>query len=177
MINLWALAVDAEEAGDPPNPVIPVENEIVWAAIFFLALWALMKFVLLPPILRAMENRASTIQSGKDAADAATSALGAARRDHEATLAEARAEANQILAGARAAADERRAALQAEADTEIAEMRRSAQAEIDEARAAALSGMRGDVSSIAVGAAQIVLGRDLDAGSQQTVIDQALSAN
>lgn len=177
MINLWALAADAEEAGDPPNPVIPVENEIVWAAIFFFALWALMKFVLLPPILKAMENRASTIQSGKDAADAATAALGSARRDHEATLAEARAEANQILAGARAAADERRAALQAVADAEIAEMRRSAQAEIDEARASALSGMRGDVSSLAVGAAQIVLGRDLDAGSQQSVIDQALSAN
>lgn len=177
MINLWALAAEAEEAGDPPNPVIPVENEIVWAAIFFFALWALMKFVLLPPILKAMENRASTIQSGKDAADAATAALGSARRDHEATLAEARAEANQILAGARAAADERRAALQAEADAEIAEMRRSAQAEIDEARASALSGMRGDVSTLAVGAAQIVLGRDLDAGSQQSVIDQALSAN
>ena len=56
-------------------------------------------------------------------------------------------------------------------------MRRRAQAEIDEARAAALSGMRGDVSSLAVGAAQIVLGRELDASSQQSLIDQALSAN
>ncbi len=178
MINLLAIVVAAEEeAGDPPNPVIPVENEIVWAAIFFFALWAMMKYVLLPPIQRAMEERSSTIQSGKDAADAATSALGVARRDHEATLAEARAEANTILAGARAAADERRAALQADADAEIAEMRRSAQAEIDQARAEALAGMRGDVSSLAVGAAQIVLGRDLDAGNQQSVIDQALSAD
>lgn len=177
MINLWALAAEAEEAGDPPNPVIPTENEIVWAAIFFIALWALMKYVLLPPIMKAMENRASTIQSGKDAADAATAALGSARRDHEATLAEARAEAGTILAGARAAADERRSALQAEADAEIAEMRRSAQAEIDQARADALAGMRGDVSSLAVGAAEIVLGRGIDAGSQQSVIDQALSAD
>ena len=177
MINLWALAAEAEEAGDPPNPVIPTENEIVWAAIFFIALWALMKYVLLPPIVKAMENRGSTIQSGKDAADAATAALGSARRDHEATLAEARAEASTILAGARAAADERRSALQAEADAEIAEMRRSAQAEIDQARADALAGMRGDVSSRAVGAAEIVLGRGIDAGSQQSVIDQALSAD
>ena len=176
MINLLAIVVAAEEEA-PPNPVIPVENEIVWAAIFFFALWAMMKFVLLPPTLRAMEERSSPIQPGTAAADAATSALGSARRDHEATLAEARAEANAILAGARAAADERRAALQAESDTEIAEMRRSAQAEIDQARAEALSGMRGDVSSLAVGAAQIVLGRDLDAGNQQSVIDQALSAD
>ena len=56
-------------------------------------------------------------------------------------------------------------------------MRRSAQADIDQARAEALSSMRGDVSSLAVGAAQIVLGRDLDAGNQQSVIDQALSAD
>ncbi len=177
MINLWALAAEAEEAGDPPNPVIPTENEIVWAAIFFILLWALMKYVLLPPIMKAMENRSSTIQSGRDAADAATAALGSARRSHEATLAEARADASTILAGARSAADERRAVLQAEADTEIAEMRRSAQAEIDQARADALTGMRGDVSSLAVGAAEIVLGRSVDAGSQQSVIDQALAAD
>ena len=31
---------------------------MVWAAIFFFALWALMKWVLLPPILRGLENRA-----------------------------------------------------------------------------------------------------------------------
>ena len=55
-------------------------------------------------------------------------------------------------------------------------MRRSAQAEIDQARADALAGMRGDVSSLAVGAAEIVLGRGIDAGSQQSVIDQALGA-
>ena len=41
------------------------------------------------------------------AADAATSALGSARRNHEATLAEARAEATALLAAARAAAASR----------------------------------------------------------------------
>ncbi len=164
-------------AEDPPNPVLPVENEILWAAVFFVLLWALMKYVLLPPIVRGMQNRADTIQAGKDAADAATAALGEARRNHEAALTEARAEAGQILGGARAAADERRAVLQAEADTEIAELRRQAQADIDEARAEALAGMRGDVSTLAASAASIVLGREIDAGSQQSVIDQALSAN
>ena len=175
MINLLAIVVAAEEeAGDPPNPVIPVENEIVWAAIFFFALWAMMKFVLLPPILRAMEERSSTIQSGKDAADAATRAW-PARRDHEATCGGSCRSQRHPRRGVPPPTSV--AALQAEADTEIAEMRRSAQAEIDQARAEALSGMRGDVSSLAVGAAQIVLGRDLDAGNQQSVIDQALSAD
>ena len=90
----------AAEAEDPPNPVIPEMNEIVWAAIFFVALWALMKYVLLPPIVRAMEGRNATIDGDRDAADAATAALGSTRRDYEASLAEARAEANEIIAAA-----------------------------------------------------------------------------
>jgi len=95
----------------------------------------------------------------------------------DAALAAARAEAGTIIAEARAAADERRAVLQAEVDAEIAEMRRTAQAEIDQARAEALDGMRDDVASLAVGAASLVLGSDIDASAQQGVIDQALSAN
>jgi F-type H+-transporting ATPase subunit b len=175
--TLWILAAEGATDTAPPNPVIPVMNELFWAAIFFFALWAMMKFVLLPPIVGAMEKRAATIQSGKDAADAATAALGEARRDHAAALAAARAEAGTIIGAARAAADERRAVLQAEADAEIAEMRRSAQAEIEQARAEALTGMRSDVASLAVGAASVVLGADIDAAAQQNVIDQALSAN
>ncbi len=177
MYQLLVLAAEAGEEGDPPNPVIPEMNEVFWAAVFFFALWALMKWVLLPPILKAIENRAETIQGDRDAADSAAAALGEARREHEAALAEARAEANQILADARAAADERRAAMQAEADAEIAELRRAAQAEIDAARADALTSLRGDVSSLAVGAASAVLGRELDAAGQQSVIDQALAAD
>ena len=170
------LVLAAEDAGDPPNPVIPEINEIIWAAIFFIALWTLMKYVLLPPITRAMENRANTIQGDRDAADAATASLGSTRRDYEGSLADARNEANEIIAAARASADERRSALQAEADAEIAEPRRSAQSEIDQARADALSGMSGDVATLAVSAAGAVLGRSLDAGAQQSVIDQALAA-
>jgi F-type H+-transporting ATPase subunit b len=136
-----------------------------------------MKYVLLPPILRAMEHRSATIEGDRDAADAAVAALGTSRRDYEAALADARTEANEIIAAARGRADEQRAAMQAEADTEVAELRRAAQAEIDQARAEALAGMRGDVASLAVGAASIVLGRDLDAAAQQAAIDQALAAD
>jgi F-type H+-transporting ATPase subunit b len=171
------LLVLAAETEEPPNPVIPTENEIVWAAIFFVALWMLMKYVLLPPITRAMEARADTIQGDRDAADAATASLGSTRRDYEASLAEARADANEIIATARGNADTQRAALQAEADAEIADLRRDAQAEIDQARTDALDGMRGDIATLAVGAAGAVLGRNLDAGAQQSVIDQALAAD
>ncbi|MEM9519819.1 MAG: F0F1 ATP synthase subunit B [Actinomycetota bacterium] len=178
MLNLLVLAVEeGEKAEETVNPVIPNPYDVFWAAIFFITLWVLMKYVLLPPIVRAMEARSAAIEGDKDAADAATEALGSTRRDYEASLAAARAEASEILARARASADEQRAAMQAEADAEIAELRRAAQTEIDEARSQALSGMRSDVSALAVGAAQVVLGRDLDAAGQQSAIDQALAAD
>ena len=38
MYQLLALAAEAGEESDPPNPVIPEVNEIVWAALFFFRL-------------------------------------------------------------------------------------------------------------------------------------------
>lgn len=178
MLNLLVLAAEeGEKAEETVNPVIPNLYDIFWAAVFFIILWVLMKYVLLPPIMRAMEARSATIEGDKDAAAAATEALGSTRRDYDASLAAARAEASEILAGARASAEEQRAAMQAEADAEIAELRRTAQEEIDAARSQALAGMRSDVSTLAVGAASVVLGRDLDASSNQSAIDQALAAD
>ena len=75
--ELLALAEEGEEGEEGeahaeeeevPNPVLPAGNEIVWAAIFFYALWALMKYVLLPPVQRTRAERAATIASAKDAA-------------------------------------------------------------------------------------------------------------
>ena len=169
------LVLAAEESTSPPNPVIPEINEVLWAAIFFVVLWVVMKYVLLPPVVRAMENRSAIIQGDRDATDAAVAALGATRRDYEAALSSARTEASDIIADARARADERHAFLQAQADNEIVEMRRNAQADIDQARANALAGMRGDVSNLAVTAAGAVLGRRLDADSQRAIIDRALA--
>ena len=34
------------------NPVLPTGSDIIYAAIFFVALWAAMKYVLLPPIMK-----------------------------------------------------------------------------------------------------------------------------
>ena len=175
MINLLAIVVAAEEEA-PPNPVIPVENEIVWAAIFFFALWAMMKFVLLRPILRAMEERSSTIQSGKDAADAATAALGSARRDHEATLAEARAEAEAIIADAREQATRLEADLIARAENDVAEAKERARIEVAAQRDQALADLRAAVAEQARLAADAVVRNNLDDATQSALIDDYISS-
>ena len=157
------------------NPVIPDGAELIWAAGAFFALWALMKFVLLKPILAGRAERQNKIQGDRDAADAAMQSLGQSQRDYDDALAGAKAEAASIIDAARADADAHRVELQAAADAEIAELRAAAQAEINAARESAVSEMSGDVASLAVTAAGSVLGKSLDVGANQATIDAALN--
>ena len=38
------------------NPILPTANEMFWGGLTFVLLWALMKWVLLPPITRLDER-------------------------------------------------------------------------------------------------------------------------
>ncbi|MGI9603328.1 MAG: F0F1 ATP synthase subunit B [Acidimicrobiales bacterium] len=164
----------AEDDAGTTNPILPTGWEIVWAALFFAILFIAMRLVLVPPLRKTMSERDATIREAKAAADIVDTDLGTARDDYETALAAARDEANGYIEAARAEADGYRAELQATADREIAELRSVADGEIEAARASALQELRGDVSQLAVGAASAVLGRSVDAGANQSVIDRAL---
>lgn len=179
------LAFAEEEEGEageeledaPPNPVIPEINHLAWALGSFLVLWALMKFVLLPPILKKREEREMKVLEDREAADRARAAVGQAQADYDASLAAARAEADSIVDAARAEAGEHRASVIGEATDEAAALRAEAAGGLDDSRAAAISSMKGDVGDIAVAAAAAVLGKDLDRGAQQSAIDAALNGD
>lgn len=158
------------------NPVIPEYNEIFYAALFFFALWALMKFVLLPPLMAVRSERDDKIRAARDSADMVDSDLGEATSEYDSAIGAARDEANSILATAREDAEAHRVRIQAVADEEIAGMRSTADAEIAAARSSALAGMRGDVGDLAVGAASRVIGTDLDRSAQQSIIDSVLGS-
>lgn len=163
----------AEE--DVPNPVVPEPNHLIWALGSFLALWALMKFVLLPPLLKLREERENKVREDREAADRARSAVGQTQAEYDASLAAARAEADGIIDAARSEAGEHRAAVMADATTEIADLRATAADGLDTSRDAAIGSMRGDVGDIAVAAASAVLGKNLDRSAQQAAIDSALA--
>lgn len=169
--DLLLLAAEAE----PPNPVIPKPNHMIWALVSFLALWALMKFVLLPPILAAREAREQKVLDDREAADRARSAAGQAQADYDASLATAKTEADGIIEAARAEAAAHRANVMGEANTELADARAAAAGSLDSSRNATIDAMKGDVGDIAVAAASAVLGKDLDRGAQQGAIDAVLN--
>ncbi len=167
-------AVEGEEEA-PPNPVLPETNHMVWALGSFLLLWALMQYVLLPPLLKSREEREQKILADKQAADKARRALDEVQADYDASLASARAEADSVVDAAREEASQYRASVLADVNNETAEARSVAAGGLDESRAAAIDSLRGDVGDIAVAAASAVLGKDLDRSAQQDAIDSALS--
>ena len=156
------------------NPVLPEMFEVVWAAIFFLALLALMRYVLLPQIKRLIDGREAKIRSDLAAAEMSKDELSATRAAYDAALADARNDANGLIDVARGEADGRRSEIFTAAEAEIASLRAAAQEEINEARARALTGLRSDVVELSVGAASKVLGKPLDTTVHQATVERVL---
>ena len=170
------LGQAAGEAKTVKNPILPTVNEMFWAAIFFIALWALMKFVLLPRITKVMDGRSDKVRDDLAAAEAAETERVAKLEQYEAGLAGARVEAVAILEASRAEVDAERRTQIAAAEAEVAAARAEAAAEIADAKARARSELTGSITDIAVGAAEAVIQKPLDRAAQGRIVEDYVNA-
>ena len=157
----------AVERDDPPNPVLPEANEILWSAVFFFLLWLLMKFVLLPPIRRAQKNRANRLQDDRDSVDSFGEEQGRLVEEYEEALLAARSEASELLDGARERAENYRRDIISQTETELQATQDENSKELEAARAKALGDMSQEVRSLAADAAKAILGKAPD----QSLVD------
>lgn len=173
---LTLLATDAPEgaAEAAANPILPTVPELFWGALCFFTLWALMKFVLLPPVKAAMDKRANTIRADLDAADAARTSAGSAATEVQDQLAGVRAEAAAIVDAARVEAEAERAEIMGQAEAEVAALQAELEAEIAAARSQAMAGVRPQIASLATQAAARVLDRPVDAATAQPTVNRFL---
>ncbi|WP_208027109.1 F0F1 ATP synthase subunit B [Rhabdothermincola sediminis] len=161
-------AIQEEELA---NPILPVGNELFWGAVTFAVLWILMKFVLLPPVLRGMERREEKARADLAAAEQAREAAAAKLAEYQASLASAKAEAVRILEDARAQAEAKRKAVMAEAEADAAAVRAQAAQEVAAAKAAARAELRESLADIVVAAAGAVVEKPLDRQAQLQIIE------
>lgn len=167
-----AASTDVAEATEEvKNPILPTVNEMFWALVFFLLLWALMKYVLLPPIMRVMQERADKVRDDLAAAEAAEAARLTKLEQYEAELAGARADAVSLIEQARSEGDEERRRQIAAAEADVAAQRASAAEEIAEAKARARRELSGNITDIAVGAAEAVVQKPLDRTAQSQLVE------
>lgn len=160
---------------EAPNVLLPELNEIIWGAIGFLTvLFFMLKFGF-PAAKRAMTERTAKIQGDLDAAEQAKADAEAVKADYESKVGDAKAEAARIIEEARQDADRLRADQQARLNEELAAARAAAQVDIDAAKGQAMAELRGEVATIAIGAAESVVGANLDRAAQTRLVEDYIN--
>jgi F-type H+-transporting ATPase subunit b len=139
--------------------------------VFFILAWFTMKFVW-PPIMKALDERASKIADGLAAADRAKTDLALAERRATDELRKARESANELRGGA-----ERQGALildeaRAEANRIIAAARTAAEGEADVAAQRAKEALRDQVALLAVAGAEKILRKEINPAAHAELLSQ-----
>ena len=168
------LLLAAEEGGEAKNPILPEPHELFWGAISFAALYCLIRYVLLPPVQRVMNDREATIRADLDAADAARAKVATAGTELADQLSGVRQEADSIIESARAEAEAERQRLLSRAEREVTAMQELTDSEVAREREEALAALRPQMGELAVGAASRVMNRQISLDSALPVIDQQL---
>jgi F-type H+-transporting ATPase subunit b len=172
-MSLFLLAAEEAEGGTS-NPILPASNELFWGIISFGALYLLVRYVLLPPVQRVMNDRRATIQADRDAADAARAKVASAGSELADQLAGVRAEASAIVDAARAEAEAERERLVSRAEREVTAMQEITDQEIAREREEAMAALRPQVAELAVGAASRIMNRQISLDDALPVVNRQL---
>jgi len=127
------------------------------------------------PIVKMLEERKNKIAQGHEDARVAAEARENAEEEANKILAEAQAEANKIVQDATSRADKVGGEVKAEAEAEAAKMRDEAMAEAAVERDRMLADMRGQIASLAIAAAQKLIGESMDEKRQHALINEFFS--
>jgi F-type H+-transporting ATPase subunit b len=142
--------------------------------VFGILVWITMKYIW-PPIMKAMDERATRIADGLSAADRAKAEL----KDADARVAEeikkARAQAAEIIEKAQQQGNQVIDKAKADALLEAARLKATAQAEIEGMVGKAREQLRGQVATLAVQGAQKIIQREINADTHKALLDQLVA--
>ncbi len=163
-----SIDVDCQKA---PNPLVPEKNEIIWGVVGFAVVFGFIWKAGLPAIKAGMNARTERIRSDLDAAEAQRTEASGILADYQAQLADARTQSAAIIEEARQAADEVKATLVAKAEADISDLRTRATSDIEAAKIQAIADLRGEVANLAIGAAESVVGANLDRDASVALVE------
>jgi len=146
-------------------------GQMITFAVF---VWFCMKYVW-PPIMTALEERKARISEGLAAAERGKHDLELAKHKAADNLKEAKQQAQDIINQAQKRAseivDEAKDAARVEADR----IKTAAESEIDQQINSAREQLRKEVSVLALGGAEKILGREVDAKAHSEVLDELVA--
>jgi F-type H+-transporting ATPase subunit b len=158
-----------------PSPILPAKNELIWGAISFLVLLGLLYKLAWPGLKKGLEARTERIRADLDAADGAKADAQHLLDDYKAQLADAKNESARIIEEARQTADGLKRDAEQRLQTELAELRARASADVEAAKSQAIADLRSEVASLAIGAAEVVVQKNLDRQTQVQLIENYIN--
>lgn len=164
-----------DDCREAPNPLLPETNEIIWGSLGFVVVFGFLTWKGYPAMKKAMADRADRIKADLDAAERARTEAETEKSNYLASLSGAKSEAAAIIEEARKQADQLKVDAQARLNDELAAARTQAQADIEAAKGQAMAELRGEVTSIAIGAAEAVVQRALDRDAQIQLIEDYIN--
>jgi F-type H+-transporting ATPase subunit b len=163
-------------SSNSPNPLVPNWTEVIVGAIgFFIVFFALWK-VLLPRIMKTLEERTDAIEGGLKRAEDTQAEANRLLDLYKAQLAEARHEAARLREQAREEGAAIIASMREQAQTEGRRITEAAQAQIEADRQQAFASLRAEVGALSVQLASKIVGESLeDEARQSRVVDRFLA--
>jgi F-type H+-transporting ATPase subunit b len=141
----------------------------------FLIMFVVLRAWAYKPIVRALENRRVSIEQGLEDARIAAEARENAEKEAEKILAEAQAKASEVVREASGRAEEAGKDITAAAEAEGVNILQEARSEAEVERDRLLADVRGQIGSLAIAAAQKLVGESLDEQRQHALIDEFFS--
>jgi F-type H+-transporting ATPase subunit b len=175
-VALQLLAPRAEEeVFHAHSSWMPETHEIILGGLAFVVVaWMLWKFAV-PQLKKGLQARSDRI--GKELADAARARSEAetSAGQVKTSLANVQGEADRIVAEARKAAEAMKADQLARLDDEVAELRARAVSDIEGAKSRAISELQAEIATLAIGAAEAVVRKNLDPQTQTHLVEDFIA--
>jgi F-type H+-transporting ATPase subunit b len=159
-------------AGDHSNPLIPEWNELLWGAVCFLLLFAMISKLVFPKINATFAERTDNIEGKLDQAERERQVAQELLKAYQKKLDDAAMQAQHILDQARANAELLEEELRIQAEDQARRIVERAQQTIDAERERAVVSLRAEVGGIAVDLASRVVQDSLDRERQLKLVDQ-----
>lgn len=141
----------------------------------FAIIYVVLRAWVFGPVTKMLEDRRIKIAQGLEDARIAADARASAEKAADKIIGEAQSKANEIIRETSTRAEVIKKEIVAEAQQDIEKQKENALSEVEEERVRLLSEMRGDVSAIAIAAAQKLIGEALDDKRQRTLLAEFFS--
>jgi len=166
---------NVSECYKAPSPIVPDATDLFYGGLAFLILLVAMWKFALPAITAGLNGRSERISADLSKADSARRESEELLATYQQQLADSKAEATRIIEDARATAEGLKADMARRAEAEIAEMRERSARDVEASKAQAIADLTGEVASLAIGAAEVVVQRNLDRDTQVSLIENYIN--